>query len=90
MRNAWGTKSDNFFYRKELYDSGTKVVFNGKCYLGKSEVMLDKQIVTFLYTEKTTTYFQDISYIYTCDMVYFQNHIVNIVRDLPVIQQPET
>lgn len=82
----------SFTYKRTPYPSGTKVVYNGKCYLNDKEIILNNKIVTFLYDQDDKTYFQDNNNIYTCLLWEFSNRIVQIVVDRkpePVSQKTE-
>lgn len=85
-------KWHSFTYKRTHYPSGTKVIYNGKCYLNDKEVILNNKIVTFLYDQDDRTYFQDNVNTYTCLLWEFSNRIVQIVVDKkpePVSQKTE-
>ncbi len=82
----------SFTYKNKPYSSGTKLIYNGKCYLNHQEIILNNQIVTYLYNQNNETYFQDNNKIYTCPPWDFTKSIVSIVTDTkstPVKQEPE-
>lgn len=81
----------SFTYKNQSYSSGTKLIYNGKCYLNECEVVLDNQIVTYLYNQNNKTYFKDNSITYTCLPWEFTKRIVKIVVDTkPVSAKEET
>lgn len=69
----------SFTYKNTPYSSGTKLIYNGKCYLNEHEVVLNNRIVTYLYDQNNKTYFQDNDKIYTCLPWEFTKRIVNII-----------
>jgi hypothetical protein len=82
----------SFTYKNQLYSSGTKLIYNGKCYLNEHEIILNNQIVTYLYDQNNKTYFQDNNKIYTCSPWDFTKRIAIIVTDIkpaPVKQETE-
>ena len=87
MRYNLNARCDYFAYKREICHSGTKLVYNGKCHLNESEVILNNKLVTFLYCENGKDYFQDGNKIYTCPTWEFENRIVKIVKDIKPIQE---
>lgn len=82
----------SFTYKDKPYSSGTKLIYNGKCYLNESEVILNNQIVTYLYNQNGKTYIKDGDKTYTCPSWEFTYKIVKIIVDAnqpPVIQKTE-
>lgn len=72
----------HFTYKNELYHSGTKLIFNGKCFLGQNETILNNQMVTWLYDQGGDVYFSDDVNTYTCKQWNFVKRIVQIVPDV--------
>lgn len=79
----------SFTYKNKPYSSGTKLIYNGKCYLNKNEIVLNNQAVTYLYNQNGETYFQDNNKIYTCPSWEFAQRIITIVNDekLTLVQE---
>lgn len=75
-------KYDCFTYKNKLYYSGTKLIFNGKCFLGQNETILNNQMVTWLYDQGGDVYFNDDINTYTCKQWDFVKRIVRIVPDV--------
>ena len=82
-------KHYSFLYKKQSYPSGTRLIFNGKCYLNGREVTLNNKEVTWLYNQKSYSYFTDGIETYTSDRWYFVDKVVNIVENIPVASQIE-
>ena len=76
-----------FNYKDKFYNSGTKFIFNGKCFLNGKEVVLDNQVCEYLYTEKLLRHFKCNGNIYTCKWEEFEWRIRGIVEDK--IKQPQ-
>lgn len=74
-------KYDSFTYKNELYYSGTKLIFNGKCFLGQNEIVLNNQMVTWLYNQGGNVYFSDNTNTYMCKQWDFDKRIVQMVID---------
>ena len=54
-----------FEYKNKFYQSGTKVLFNGKCFLNDKEVYLSNVVVEFMYTDNGWVFkYNDRIYIY--------------------------
>lgn len=79
-----------FTYKNTPYSSGTKLIYNGKCHLEDSEIILNNQIATYLYTQNNKVYFEYDNKIHTCLSWEFTNRIVKIVIDKKQIQGPQT
>lgn len=75
------TKYDGFIYKNVSYHSGTKAIFNGKCFINQTETTLINQPIVYLYTEKTDVYFQHEDIVYHCSSWDFKNRIVKIIAD---------
>lgn len=73
--NKW----HSFTYKNQSYVSGTRVVYNGKCYLNECEVELNDKTVTFLYTQHNKTFFNDGDILLTCPSWEFSNRIITII-----------
>lgn len=85
-------KWHSFTYKNKSYSSGTKLIYNGKCYLNEHETILNNKIITYLYNQNGKTHVQDNNKIYTCPSWEFTKRIVNIVVDTkpaPVKQETE-
>lgn len=74
-------KWHSFTYKKTPYSSGTKLIYDGKCYLNDKEIRLNNKIVTYLYDQGNKRYFKDNNYIYTCLTWEFTDRIVKIIVD---------
>ena len=81
-------KGHSFTYKHTPYSSGTKLIYNGKCYLNEREVVLNNQIVTYLYDQNGEVHIQNNNNVYTCPSWEFTNRIVKIVADIKSIQAP--
>lgn len=82
----------SFTYKNTSYSSGTKLIYNGKCYSNENEVILNNQIVIYLYNQDNKTYFKDNNNTYTCPPWEFTKRIVKIVVDakpISVKKEPE-
>lgn len=75
------SRYDGFIYNNISYHSGTKAIFNGKCFADKTEMTLINQPIVYLYTEKTNVYFQHNDIVYHCNSWDFKNRIVKIIVD---------
>lgn len=75
------TKWDTFTYKNKSYVSGTKLIFNGKCFLNGKEITLNNNVVTWLYDQGGDTYFNDDNYTYTCKLWDFEKGIVQIINN---------
>ena len=73
------SRYEGFLYKKISYASGTRVLFNGSCFLDDAEIVLTNQIATYMYTEKTKVYFRCNDLTYYCDMLDFEQRIVRII-----------
>ena len=78
----------SFTYKKTPYPTGTKLIYNGKCNLNECEIVLNNQIVTYLYRENGKVYIQDDNKIYTCPSWEFEKRIVKIVMETKVMPMP--
>jgi hypothetical protein len=82
-----------FCWKNQPYYSGTTLVYKGKCFLEDKEIILNNEIVTFLYS-KQYAYFKDSNgVIYTCPSWNFTYGIVYIINDpnkpKPIEKEPE-
>ena len=75
-------KTYNFLYKNTTYLSGTKLIYDGKCFLNNRLVILNNVMVTWLYYQYGNYHFEYNNQIYTCPTWEFNYRIVKII---PVI-----
>ena len=85
MKTYFVSKSISFVYQNQIYNSGTKLLYNGNCYVDNQEINLNNQVVTWLYAQNGDEYLSFNGAIYTCPSWKFKNQIVKIVDDTTTI-----
>jgi len=75
------TKILGFAYKNKVYNSKTKVLYNGKCILNEKEIVLNNAVVNYMYSDGRHEYFRDDNNIYMCHLGNFTKNIVSIVID---------
>lgn len=76
-------KLTSFVYKNDTHPSGTKLIYNGRCFINGKETELKNKIVTWLYNKDYDVYFSTNEVVYTCPCWEFKNHIVKIINDKP-------
>lgn len=86
----YNIKLSNFVYKNHVYPSGTKLIYNGNCYLNGNKVYLNNEIVTWVSNQNDGVHLLKDNVIYTCPSWEFENRIVKIIIDKkPVTQKTE-
>lgn len=78
----------SFYYKNQLYKSGTKLIYNGECYLNGCKTALSNQVVTYMYHQYGQANFLYNNNIYTCPSCEFSKRIVKIGVDIKPTPSP--
>lgn len=76
----------NFVYKNHSYPSGTKLIYNGHCYLNNMEIYINNEIVTWLSNESDGVHLLKDGATYICPSWEFEKRIVKIIDDNSKIQ----
>jgi hypothetical protein len=83
------TKFGWFRYKGKDYVNGTKIMYNGNCYINGKSMNLCNQIVTFRYHQNRNQYFDYHGVLYSCPEGEFENSIVYIITNEHVIPEKQ-
>ena len=75
-----------FKYKDQFYQSGTKVLFNGQCYLGEEEVTLSNVVVEFVRVEGQWWVFRYNDQLYQCEENDYTSYGVKSRLDQCIVQ----
>ena len=89
MNSYTNYKYVNFLYKDQIYNSGTKLLFNGSCYINNEEINFNNEVVTWLYAQNGDEHLLYNGAVYTCPSWGFKNKIIKIVYDTPTVIQSE-
>lgn len=73
-----------FKHNGKIYNSGTKLIFNGMCFVNGSMIFLNNKIVTFEYEKQYISYFKYNNIIYSCPCNEFSKKIVKILSNAKI------
>ena len=75
------TKIGCFTYNNKVYQSNTKILYNGICICNQNAIIINNKIVSFMYYDGQYIYFKDDNSVYKCTLTDFNKNIVQIVSD---------
>lgn len=77
------TSSYSFYYNKQCYQSGTKLVYTGSCTLqfGNEKIILNNTDIVWLYSRGAFVYFSYNDKKYMCPLKDFYKGIVRVIDE---------